>query len=293
MTWTVTTDLTRFDGAVRPWLEQDPIEHTVPLTLLSGLLGGVRWSEQEPVYAWHRTAGTTGATVDGVALTTPPYPLLLSGAFELGELAARLEAHPLTGVNSTVSVAQAFAAGWRTAHQVTVAERMRLRLFALDVLVPPPPGPGHARTAGPDDAQVVHHWTAAMRDEIRERGPAPREVMTARIAAGAVWLWEAGGQPVAMASSTVPVAGVSRIATVYTPPAFRRQGFAANVTAACTSGALVGGAANVCLFTDAGNPTSNSLYRRLGYRHRSDRVVLSFAGPSRSQAAELLSPAGS
>jgi predicted GNAT family acetyltransferase len=32
----------------------------------------------------------------------------------------------------------------------------------------------------------------------------------------------------------------------------------------------------VLLFTDLGNPTSNSLYQHLGYRPVEDRVVLSF-----------------
>jgi predicted GNAT family acetyltransferase len=33
------------------------------------------------------------------------------------------------------------------------------------------------------------------------------------------------------------------------------------------------------LFTDLANPTSNTLYQRLGYRPVSDWVVLRFAGP--------------
>jgi predicted GNAT family acetyltransferase len=73
------------------------------------------------------------------------------------------------------------------------------------------------------------------------------------------------------------VAGVVRVAPVYTPAELRRHGYAGAVTAAVTRAALDAGATDVVLFTDVANPTSNALYRRLGYRPVEDRVVLSFA----------------
>jgi predicted GNAT family acetyltransferase len=48
------------------------------------------------------------------------------------------------------------------------------------------------------------------------------------------------------------------------------------VTAAVSQAALDAGAAEVVLYTDLANPTSNSLYQRLGYRPVEDRVVLRF-----------------
>jgi len=35
----------------------------------------------------------------------------------------------------------------------------------------------------------------------------------------------------------------------------------------------------VVLFTDAGNPSTNALYPRLGYRYHHDAVMLEFARP--------------
>ncbi|MGF7236729.1 MAG: GNAT family N-acetyltransferase [Frankia sp.] len=68
-----------------------------------------------------------------------------------------------------------------------------------------------------------------------------------------------------------------RLAPVYTPPAHRRQGYAAAVTAAVSQAALDAGAREVLPFTDLANPTSNGVYRRLGYERAGDRVELSFA----------------
>jgi predicted GNAT family acetyltransferase len=62
----------------------------------------------------------------------------------------------------------------------------------------------------------------------------------------------------------------------YTPPQHRRRGYGAAVTTACTHDALCGGAQHVVLFTDLANPTSNTLYQRLGYRPVSDRTITTF-----------------
>ncbi len=77
-----------------------------------------------------------------------------------------------------------------------------------------------------------------------------------------------------LAGRNVLVAGMSRIGPVYTPPAARRQGYAAGATHACSQDALDQGAEQVVLFTDLANPTSNGIYQQLGYRHLDDRLVL-------------------
>lgn len=83
-------------------------------------------------------------------------------------------------------------------------------------------------------------------------------------------LWWDGDRPVSMAGYAGPVAGVARVAPVYTPPEYRRRGYGAAVTAACSAHALTHGAATVMLYTDLANPTSNSIYQRIGYRPVSD-----------------------
>jgi predicted GNAT family acetyltransferase len=82
-----------------------------------------------------------------------------------------------------------------------------------------------------------------------------------------------------MAGVSRAVAGMMRVGPVYTPPGHRGLGYAGAVTAAVSRAALEGGAREVVLFTDLGNPTSNALYRRLGYQPVSDRSLLSFTPP--------------
>jgi GNAT superfamily N-acetyltransferase len=83
-------------------------------------------------------------------------------------------------------------------------------------------------------------------------------------------LWAVAGEPVAMAAMTTVVDGMARRTPVYVPPEHRRRGFGAAVTAAVSQAARDAGAEHVLLFTDLANPTSNSLYQRIGYRPVAD-----------------------
>jgi predicted GNAT family acetyltransferase len=56
-----------------------------------------------------------------------------------------------------------------------------------------------------------------------------------------------------------------RVNYVYTPPAERRKGYAAACVAALSKKLLDEGSETCLLFADAGNATSNGVYRRLGY----------------------------
>jgi len=61
-----------------------------------------------------------------------------------------------------------------------------------------------------------------------------------------------------------------RIGPVYTPPDLRGRGYASALTARLTQTLLDGGRRFCFLFTDLANPTSNSVYQRIGYRPVTD-----------------------
>lgn len=68
-----------------------------------------------------------------------------------------------------------------------------------------------------------------------------------------------------MAANSEPLEGVVRVQAVYTPPERRNRGYAG----ACVgdlSGRLRDDGHQCMLYTDLDNPTSNSVYRRIGYR---------------------------
>jgi RimJ/RimL family protein N-acetyltransferase len=220
--------------------------------------------------------------VGAVCLHTPEFPVNLSfmSPPAAAELARDLAAagRRLTGVHAGQEAAEAFAAAWRDRTGDIVAGHRLMRLFRLDELIRPEPGPeGAARLAARRDRDLLTEWfDAFVRDVGDPPGPDPGAAVDQRLGYGGLTLWEVGGTPVSMAGLTRSVAGMVRVGSVYTPPALRGRGYAGAVTAAVSRAARDAGVREVVLFTDLANPTSNALYQRLGYRPVEDRVTLSF-----------------
>jgi predicted GNAT family acetyltransferase len=218
-------------------------------------------------------------------LHTPPYPLLLGGLppGSAAELAARLAGvgRQLPGVNAQEHAAVCFAAAWQALTGAGYATHRRSRLYRLADLVPPDPMPdGAPRVAGESDLDLLERWFRAFAGEVKDlTGPQPGAVSD-RLSYGGLMLWEVDSRPVAMAGHVRPAAGVVRIGPVYTLAELRGRGYGGAVTTAVTSAAIGAGASELVLFTDLANPTSNALYRRLGYQPVEDRVTLGFgSGP--------------
>jgi predicted GNAT family acetyltransferase len=169
------------------------------------------------------------------------------------------------GLSGPADAMQALAQAWRAVGgQAAVVSRRKL--FRLAELRPPqPPAAGRPRMAGPADRALLAEWLATFAVEVGDVMPDPARVVDRRLENGGLLLWEVDGVPVSLAGITRPVAGVARVAPVYTPAALRGRGYAAAVTAEISRRALEEGLA-VVLFTDVANPTSNALYQRLGYR---------------------------
>ncbi len=288
MAWTLTGSLDEFEAAAGEHLRTDPVRQTVPLTLLATLRerGLAAFGDAPPVYGWHRSAGQ----VDGAFLQTPPYPVLVASlpaesALSLISLLGE-DGRDLSAVNLPGPAEPAFLGAWAAATGGSAATRQRSRLFRLGALAAPDPmPPGAARVAGSADRDVLISWHEAFSREIERgaHGPADRMVDD-RLSYGGLMLWEADGRPAAMAGITRLVAGVARVAPVYTPPGHRRRGFGGAVTTAVSQAAIDAGAAEVVLYTDLANPTSNALYQRLGYRPVEERVLLDLLPAPRDQA---------
>jgi RimJ/RimL family protein N-acetyltransferase len=279
MTWQLTGSLDEFERAALAHLRADPVRQTVPLSVLENLrhAGLSRYGADPPVFGWHQHAD---GAIDGAVLQTPPFPLLAASlpTGSVAELVVALagERGLPTAVNLAAADEAGFLRGWIAATGGTGTVVGRSRLYLLDELAPPQPAPdGAARLAGEPDSELLVDWFEAFRLEALGGGPGDsRKAVADGLSHDGLMLWETGGEPVAMAGLTRIVAGVARVARVYTPPARRRHGYAGGVTTAISRAALAAGARSVVLFTDLANPTSNALYQRLGYRPVDDRVLM-------------------
>ncbi len=273
MAWNLTSDGNEFVAAAGDWLRSEPVRHTTLLTVLQTVLdrGPGAYGDQPPQFGWHQDGGRT----DGAVLRTPPYSMLVAplppGAAGplIDALQARGELPP--AANVVKPDADAVTAAWRAATGGGTSVGMRTRLYRLGTLLPPDPRPaGRARPGTAQDADLLTDWYVAFAAEAGTRAHRAGQAVADVLERGAVTLWEADDAPVSMAALSRQVAGATRVGQVYTPPELRRRGYGAAVTSAATQAALAAGAADVLLFTDLANPTSNAIYQRLGYQPLAD-----------------------
>lgn len=72
-------------------------------------------------------------------------------------------------------------------------------------------------------------------------------------------------QIISMAANTRSTVNGGTISLVYTPPELRGFGYASCVVSLLSERILKSGKKFACLFTDLKNPTSNSIYQKIGY----------------------------
>ncbi|MFE7138031.1 GNAT family N-acetyltransferase [Streptomyces sp. NPDC057644] len=272
MTWTFTDDVDVFLAEAGRSLAARPVEHTVVLSVTERLRrsGAHHYGADDPVLGWWR--GADGA-VTGTLVRTPPHGALLTAvpAEAVAPLVEALGAGPdLDGVNADRDTAALLAArlpGYRTVQEQ--------RLYRLGTLLPPSPAPeGRARAATRADRALLVAWVEGFAEATGQAKSSAEWLVDEGTERGSLTLWESGGRPVALAGRTRMLAGTVRVTSVYTPPEFRGRGYGAAVTAAASRAALEEGAAEVLLFTDLANPTSNGVYLRIGYEPVADRVQL-------------------
>lgn len=266
---------------VLAWLAADPVAHGLPLGLLRGLIDGVL-VDDGPTQLIHVEEADE---VVGVAVQTDAHRRLVlstmpSQAAPALAAAVHASGRTLPGVVGPVPVAGQFAVAWTRLTGQRSELAMAQRLHRLDRVIPPVGVPGVVRNARPDEVELICEWATAMADDIgldvNDRDPRLAEQITRRIEDGRMPVWEVAGDVVSMAGPSRPAAGVVRIGLVYTPPEHRRNGYAAACVAAVSQRALDEAAIACTLFTDLSNPTSNGVYRRIGYHPVTDAEELSF-----------------
>lgn len=97
-----------------------------------------------------------------------------------------------------------------------------------------------------------------------------------RIASKKLYILEDNGIPVSMAGYTREMQTAIGVAFVYTPPYERGKGYATSIVAQISQLALDKGFIKCVLYTDLANPTSNSIYQKIGYMPICDSLQLKF-----------------
>ena len=225
--------------------------------------------------------------LQAAALMTPPHNLVVMStnpdysaeAFDLVARNLRNESWPVPGTIGPNDAALSFAKVWSSLTGETYTLSVHERVYELRKVITPPPPHGRMRLATQADLALVARWAHEFMVEAlpREAGSAEEALETTRVKIEDLdlYLWE-DGQPVALAGRNRPTPNGYCVGPVYTPPAFRRKGYATALTAALSQVLLDSGKQFTALFTDLANPTSNNIYQKIGYRPICDFDLYTF-----------------
>lgn len=220
--------------------------------------------------------GATWAVVErdgsvvGCALRTPPHKVLLTEVPPVAipalvrAFADRFDELP--AVLGPVRSAEAFAIDWVGLRGGGWRPGMEQGVYRLDQVNHPGDVSGRMRRARPGDVGMSIEWGEAFARETGVTFPTATSVVESWIEHGLLYVWEGEGRPVSITVAHGRTPRGVRIGYVYTPPEERGHGYASALVAEVSQSMLDQGCDFCVLYTDMANPTSNGIYRRIGYR---------------------------
>jgi predicted GNAT family acetyltransferase len=282
LTATHYTNATDFLRRAGPVLQRDEVRH--------GLILGVsaRVKEDPHEYGagapWFLTLDEEGKLA-ALALRTPPFDLIVADfSGDAAGISRRLLPEVagafshLPGVLGEPEIADAFAREWCAARGVTIDHTMRQRVYGLASVNPVRCSPGKMRQASADDIRLAVRWVRGFYEDVF--GHVDEERAESRVATmlerGEIYFWE-DGEPVSMAATARPVGKVITVSAVYTPPEWRNRGYATSCVATLCGRLLKAGYRRCTLYTDLDNPTSNKIYKDIGFTEVCDSVNHAFS----------------
>jgi uncharacterized protein len=276
-------DASSFLERAGDFLLEREAEHNLILGLSGRLRSEPRLYGEDPYFV----VALDGDRVAGAAMRTPPHNLILSEIDDVGTLEPIADDvqdvyESISGVIGAREAAALFARSWERRTGAEARIRIRQRIYRAAEANLPGGVAGEMRPYEEGDRALVLEWMEAFAAEALPE--APHETAdewlerTLTNPDGGLDLWVDAGTPVSFAAYGGLTPSGIRIGPVYTPPELRRRGYATALVAGLTRMLLERGRSFCFLFTDLANPTSNSIYQRVGYRPVTDVDQWTFAG---------------
>jgi len=249
--------------------------------------------EGKDISDWRDPGNWLMATVSdakGILLTaimTPPHNITLYATHNIIHpdavdcLIEGLQEHDIPGVMTERSLAEYFANAYTLRHGLTSSTTMNQRIYELTAVNPDIPIVGTVRLLDEKDMHFFPYWVEAFYaagsyGKTEMKIPQDAAHYLYRLAAKKLYILEVDGVPVSMAGFTREMQTAVGVAFVYTPPYERGKGYATSIVAQLSQLALDKGFTKCVLYTDLANPTSNSIYQKIGYTPVCDSLQLKF-----------------
>jgi uncharacterized protein len=207
----------------------------------------------------------------GACLQTPPRNLILYIDTDHLDICYQLCKYlvdnniEIPGIIGPKGIAQKFTEVWSSFRKVSSRIQVDEMVYKLEIVKEITVSQGNLRQATIADSELIKEWVEKFHQEVIYpiSSKAAEEVSIKGIREGAFYIWEVGN-PVCMAAWTRPTANGVTIAYVYTPFENRKKGYATSCVAKLSQ-MLLKKYKFCTLFADLSNPTSNSIYTKIGY----------------------------
>jgi predicted GNAT family acetyltransferase len=189
---------------------------------------------------------------------------------------------PLQGVQSRRHVAARFAERYVARSGARARHHSAQAVHALKRVRPVADVPGFLRHARAEDLELFNGWLDAFCTDCGlPQHPPDQQLLRSRqhIERGEAFFWEVDDRPASTASAWGTTPHGIRISLVYTPPHLRGRGYASACVAALSQRLLDSGRKFCFLYTDLANPTSNRIYRAIGYEPVCEDEQIFFEAP--------------
>ena len=282
MICTIHKDPVAFLDVCRPVLEANEALYNLMLGISIRLTGNPTYYGSLPLLA----TIVDGDRLNLAALMTPPHKLQLAlfnaaSSESVALLASEIhrKSWPVPGVIGEEPAAKTFAAHWNKLVGTSSRQGMRQRIYELRKVSAIRYPQGEFRQATLDDLDLVIKWSDSFYEDCfgdSDRPEVDDSQTRGMIEKGNLFFWD-DSEPVSMAGLTRPTPHSISVSFVYTPPESRGKGYASAVTAKLSQLCLDRGREFCTLYTDLSNPTSNSIYQRIGYRPVADVTDIHFS----------------
>ncbi|MBA2175167.1 GNAT family N-acetyltransferase [Halobacillus locisalis] len=271
-----TQDVQSCKEEVESLLVKREAENNLPLGLLKNFPDSK--SEQPPSLIYIKDHGR----IVSMAMRTPPHLWILPSISTTSQETIERLVHfivennlELPGVLGEQQAVQWFIDACEQAGKFSAQLHMRQGIYRLDELRPIDLQSGELIVADQSHLSLAKQWFRQYAIELDEPMMKEQAEQTAEsmISDQKMHLWVVDGEPVSMVNQARVTPNGVTINGVYTPDHFKKKGYATQATYHLSKKLLNSGYQFCSLYTDLDNPTSNSIYKRIGYVWAGNSVV--------------------
>ncbi|MBH0230498.1 GNAT family N-acetyltransferase [Halobacillus yeomjeoni] len=226
-----------------------------------------------------------GNTTVFLALRTPPHYWILPFIKSMNPqhirlLTTYLKKHDIEvpGVLGEERAVDVFVQEWQDVSSCRPELHMKQGIYRLRHLSPLKQQEGSLVEAGQADKPLVKQWLIEFGKQTNELIDEDRaqELAAQMVEAKRVHFLKRAGVYVSMVCRARETPNGATINGVFTPDQYKKKGYATQSVWALTKKLLDEGKSFCALYTDMENPTSNSIYRKIGYEWIGSSIVYKF-----------------